>query len=156
MRGLFAQHHAGVEATAKAAEAHATAATLELAATQRHTVQMGVGIRAVVLGGLLTVGCVMAHCVHRATGGEPALSAADARAVAQGDLRVPVPVADGDSTRAMATMDHVCSMCRNLARMVGEVRSSDLIASSAHQSAASTLDMRHRSGAPRLHSNAAW
>jgi methyl-accepting chemotaxis protein len=68
----------------------------------------------------VAAGTLFARSLFRRLGGEPAQAMAVANAIADGNLRVDVPVAPGDRDSLMAALAH---MQGSLAGIVGEVRS---------------------------------
>ncbi len=142
VHALYQEHRREVDAQVSLASAEGTAATQDIRVFERQ----GIIIEAVLLVaaflGLLLIGRIIQKSIWRATGGEPALAAAVANAVAQGDLAVAVPTAPGDSTSVLAAM---AQMCERLAATVNTVRQcSDSIASGAAQIAGGNLDLSSR------------
>ncbi|HEX6708103.1 MAG TPA: methyl-accepting chemotaxis protein [Albitalea sp.] len=138
----YGEHRAAVDETVKASTAFADAAGENFDSVRRvgSVTRWAVfGVAVVLLVGL---GLWARRTVWSAIGGEPALAASVANAVARGDLTVQVPVAPGDTTSVMAAMRR---MCDSLVRVVGEVRdSSDAIAAGSGQIAGGNADLSQR------------
>ncbi len=138
----YLDHRKGVDVTvAKAAEAAQQALDAYAAATH-HSLQMQIGasvVAALVLGG---VGWWVRRSVWRVTGGEPSEVARIARAVADGDLSVTVPVSAGDDTSAMAAVSRMCTQLRDLVQRLAEA--SEHIASNSVQVASGSMDLSVR------------
>jgi len=138
----YAEHRAAVDETVKASTAFADAAGENFDTVRREgsITRWTVFGAAIVL--LVGLGTWARRTVWTAIGGEPALAASVATAVARGDLTVHVPVAPGDTTSVMAAMRR---MCDSLVRVVGEVRdSSDAIATGSSQIASGNADLSQR------------
>ena len=138
----YLEHRKGVDATVKAATSFADGTLEKLASAQASAGFMQILVfcaATVLLGGL---GWWVRRSVWEATGGEPSAAAAVARAVAQGDLSVHVPVAPGDRGSVMAALEQ---MRANLADTVLRVRaSSDSIATGSTQIAQGNQDLSSR------------
>ena len=138
----YLAHRAGVDATVSesAAFGNATVAAFDATvATTKHLQWTLLAFAAACVSGL---GLYIRRAVWTAVGGEPAAVASVARAVAQGDLSVHVPVAAGDSTSIMAAM---AQMRQSLAGIVVQVRSSsDSIATGASEIAQGNVDLSAR------------
>lgn len=97
-------HRAGVDITVREASHFVEASVNDYEKTMR-TVRWTQGVVLVLtLLGLAGLGWWLRKMVWSAVGGEPAVAAAVARAVAQGDLSVQVPVQPGDRHSIMAAM----------------------------------------------------
>ncbi|HEV7914410.1 MAG TPA: methyl-accepting chemotaxis protein, partial [Albitalea sp.] len=138
----YLAHRAGVDDTVKASSAFADASTLNFEAARSEAAWTRWIVFAIATALLIGLGRWALRTVWSAIGGEPAIAAAVAHAVAQGDLTVTVPVAEGDSTSVLAAMRR---MCDSLGRVVGEVRdSSDAIAIGSNQIATGNADLSQR------------
>ncbi|MFL6679562.1 MAG: methyl-accepting chemotaxis protein [Burkholderiaceae bacterium] len=141
----YLDHRAGVDETVKVSTTFADATTESLARMQRQLrlAQLGVlGLATVVLLGL---GRWAHRTVWSAAGGEPAHAAEIARAVAEGNLAVDVPVAGGDQASVMAAMQR---MCVSLSQLVAQVRrSSDSMATASARIAQGNGDLSVRTEA---------
>ncbi|MFL6661119.1 MAG: methyl-accepting chemotaxis protein [Rhizobacter sp.] len=138
----YLEHRAGVDDTVKASTTFADAATENFEAARRESTWARWIVFGVATMLLVVLGLWARRTVWSAVGGEPAVAAAVAQAVAQGDLAVKVPVAPGDSTSVMAAMQR---MCDSLAHVVGQVReSSNAIASGSSQIASGNADLSQR------------
>lgn len=138
----YLDHRKGVDATVAASLTFATAAASEFTDTGRSVtrIQWGLLLLSAVLLALL--GMWARRSILALTGGEPAEAAAIAKAVANGDLSVRVPVRHGDANSVMAALSH---MCESLSRLVGTVRSSsDTIVSGSTQIASGNADLSQR------------
>ncbi len=139
---LYLRHRQGVDVSVARAGSFATEALAEM--QQVRQLVIGAEVLGLLLGlGLMAgAGWWIGRNVWRAAGGEPALAAAIANAVAQGDLTVKVPVRAGDTSSTMAAMARMCS---ELSRLVDGVRSgSEAIVSGAQQIASGNLDLSER------------
>jgi len=139
---VYAAHRAGVDDTVKVSTAFADAAQAGLEALQRELrwAQVGVFLLSAVVLALL--GRWVRRSVWAASGGEPAVAADVANAVAGGDLSVAVPVEPGDQASVMAAM---ARMCASLAGIVSQVRaSSDSMATASAQIAQGNGDLSVR------------
>ena len=97
---------------------------------------------ALTCGVLCALGMWVSRNVMRASGAEPSEVSAVANAVAEGNLTVHVPVANGDTTSTMAAMRR---MTQELTRLVSQVRgASQTIASSAQQISIGNSDLNFR------------
>jgi methyl-accepting chemotaxis protein len=105
----------------------------------RYTLMLGglaLGALTVLLGAALT------RTVFRQLGAEPQVAVAAVNAVAQGDLKSPIPLQAGDTHSLMAAL---ASMQTNLARVVGEVRgNSEGVATASAQIAQGNQDLSGR------------
>ena len=103
-------------------------------------VTLGLVGLALVLGVLLSV--LITRSLKAQLGGEPAVAAAVARAVAQGDLSTLIPVRAGDTTSLLAGLQH---MQTSLARVVHQVRSgSERVAGASSEIAQGNADLSSR------------
>jgi methyl-accepting chemotaxis protein len=140
--GAYVEHRAGVDATVAESVRFAAATVAAFDATVETTGSLQWVLLALAAAALSVLGVCIRLAVWRAVGGEPADVAAVARAVAQGDLSVPVPVAAGDDTSIMAAM---AQMRQSLAGIVMEVRSSsERIAAEASEIARGNSDLSTR------------
>jgi methyl-accepting chemotaxis protein len=138
----YTEHRAGVDKTVQRATAFASASMADREQTQQWLLWTTVGGLTVVVVLLAALGSWVARNVMRASGGEPADVSAVASAVAEGNLTVEVPVQPGDTTSTMAAMQR---MCRELSRLVAQVRgASQVIATSAEQIASGNTDLNAR------------
>jgi methyl-accepting chemotaxis protein len=139
---IYIEHRAGVDVTVKAAGGFADKAIADVASiesTQRWAT-VALFLASAVL--LAAIGWWVAKSVFRATGGEPAVVARIARAVAEGDLAVEVPVEPGDERSVMAAMARMRDGLRDL---VGRVHhSSKTIAEGSNEIAAGNIDLSTR------------
>ncbi len=138
----YLEHRAGVDKTVKLAEQGADAAITEAHASETRLIwgQL-IALLAATLG-VSAVGVWAYRTVFARTGGEPAMAARVARAVAQGDLTVAVPVRQGDERSVLAAMS---SMRDQLAHLVARVRgSSEAISTGAQEIASGSLDLSER------------
>jgi methyl-accepting chemotaxis protein len=128
---VYLTHRAGVDATVKDSTAFADASIAAFESTAMKMIWAQCilfGLAALVLAGF---GLWIRKAVWAAVGGEPAVAAAMARSVAQGDLSVDVPIARGDRSSIMAAMRQ---MSEALTVIVTQVRSSgDSIASGSSE-----------------------
>ncbi len=103
-------------------------------------VTAGLVALALVLGVLMSV--LITRSLKAQLGGEPAVAAAVARAVAQGDLSTVIPVRAGDTTSLLAGLQH---MQTSLARVVQQVRSgSERVAGASSEIAQGNADLSSR------------
>jgi len=138
----YLAHRAGVDATVKASTAFADEASANFEATRAQANWARWAMFIVTAVALLAFGMWARRTAWRTIGGEPADAAAVAHAVAQGDLSVRVPVAEGDSHSVMAAMRR---MCDDLSRVVSQVReSSQSIAAGTDQIATGNSDLSAR------------
>jgi methyl-accepting chemotaxis protein len=98
------------------------------------------------VGGALLLGVLMAVLITRGLlkqlGGEPAVAAAVARAVAEGNLSTHIPLRAGDSTSLLAGLKHMQS---SLATVVQQVRSgSERVAGASNEIAQGNADLSSR------------
>lgn len=139
---VYLRHRAGVDATVKDSTAFADlsiAAFESTARTMMWAQWLLLGLAALVLAGF---GLWIRKAVWAAVGGEPAVAAAMARSVAQGDLSVDVPIAPGDRSSIMAAMRQ---MREALTVIVTQVRlSSDSIATGSSEIAQGNNDLSAR------------
>jgi methyl-accepting chemotaxis protein len=106
------------------------------------TLWLAVGLAALAVGLGAFLGWRMVRSLMRQLGGEPAYASSVVRAIAQGDLAVPVQLQPGDQHSLLADMK---VMRDNLAQVVGRVRaSSDHIASGSEQIASGNADLSSR------------
>jgi len=139
---LFVEHRRGVDETVKTANRYVenSLADVQRIETATRWATLVLFLAAAALLGVL--GAWVVRRVFASTGGEPAVVAAVANAVARGDLTVHVPVRPGDQTSVMAAM---ARMRDGLAGLVGQVRaSSGAIACGSQQIAAGNLDLSTR------------
>jgi methyl-accepting chemotaxis protein len=138
----YQAHRAGVNATVSESLEFANASLAAFDSTVETTKHLQWAL--LVLAGvcLPALGMYIRRAVWKAVGGEPSAVASIARAVAQGDLSVQVPVSTGDSTSIMAAM---AQMRQSLAGIVLKVRSSsDSIATGASEIAQGNSDLSAR------------
>ncbi|MYM39478.1 methyl-accepting chemotaxis protein [Duganella qianjiadongensis] len=96
-----------------------------------------VGVIAMAAGGW-----IMGRNLYRALGGEPEYAASIVRAIAAGDLSIPVTTAERDENSLLFCMRQ---MKEHLARSVGEIRrSTDTIALASGEIASGNLDLSSR------------
>ena len=139
---LYLQHRGGVDDTVKASTDFADAATANFEAARTEASWTRWIVFALATALVVGLGRWARRTVWAAIGGEPATAASLANAVAQGDLTVRVPLAEGDTTSVMAAMQR---MCMSLARVVAQVRdSSQAIASGSTQIANGNTDLSQR------------
>ncbi|MCY7316271.1 MAG: methyl-accepting chemotaxis protein [Rubrivivax sp.] len=139
---LYLLHRQGVNVSVAQANAFGIEALADLQQVNRLVLGLGIGGLLLCLGLMAGAGWWVGRNIWRAAGGEPALAAAIANAVAEGDLTVQVPVAAGDTSSTMAAL---ARMCTELSRLVDGVRgSSEAIVSSAKQIASGNLDLSQR------------
>jgi methyl-accepting chemotaxis protein len=138
----YLAHRMGVNETVKQSAAFAEASTAHYEGTIKSmgTLQgVGLGIATVLLIGC---GVWIRRAVWSAVGGEPAIAASVARAVAQGDLTVHVPVEPNDHRSIMAALS---DMQTKLAQVVSSVRQgSETVASASHEIAQGNTDLSAR------------
>jgi methyl-accepting chemotaxis protein len=138
----YLAHRAGVDATVKESVAFADASTANYETTIKSTGMLqsiGLCVAAVLLIGC---GIWIRRAVWSAVGGEPALAASVARAVAKGDLTVQVPVEPNDERSIMAALN---DMQTNLAQVVSKVRlGSETVAAASHEIAQGNNDLSGR------------
>ena len=118
---VYQAHRQGVDATVKESTGFADASIAAFESTSSTMLRaqwLALGVAAL---GLVVLGVSIRAKVWAAVGGEPGDAAAMARAVAQGDLSLIVPVARGDQTSVMAAMGE---MRRALSDVVAQVRAS--------------------------------
>lgn len=138
----YLAHRAGVDATVKESVAFADGAIAAFDSTAAKTRIAQYTVLALAALGLIGFGTWIRRAVFAAVGGEPAVVAAVARAVAMGDLSGDVPTAPGDSTSIMAAMRQ---MREALAGTVTRVReSSDSIALGSREIAQGNTDLSAR------------
>jgi methyl-accepting chemotaxis protein len=138
----YVAHRAGVDATVKDSMAFADSSIAAFESAAKTTMQLQWILLSLAAVGLASFGVRIRRAVWAAVGGEPAVAAAMARSVAQGDLSVHVPIADGDRGSIMAAMGQ---MSAALANIVTQVRSSsDSIATGSSEIAQGTHDLRAR------------
>ena len=138
----YLAHRAGVDATVSESMAFATASVAAFDASAETTKYVQWALLALSAVGLAGLGLWIRRTVWAAVGGEPAVVASMVRAVAQGDLSVPVPVASGDRTSIMAA---TAQMSQSLAGIVTQVRSSsDSIATGSSEIAQGNNDLSAR------------
>jgi methyl-accepting chemotaxis protein len=115
---IYLAHRAGVDVTVKESAAFADAANANYNA-RIETTQWALGLGLVLTSALLIgFGIWMRRSIWAAVGGEPALAASVARAVAMGDLTVNLPVDAGDNRSIMSALkemrDHLISTVRSV------------------------------------------
>ena len=138
----YQAHRAGVDATVKESTAFADSATAEFDATAASLLRTQWALLVLAALGLTGFGFWIRRAVWTAVGGEPAVAASVARAVARGDLAVAIPVAAGDRHSIMAAL---AQMGEALGGIVSQVRaSSDSIATGSHQIAQGNGDLSAR------------
>ncbi len=138
----YQAHRAVVDGTVAEATRFNAAVNAELLANQRVAAGLKLGFSLLVTALLMGLGCWVMRRVFASTGGEPSQVAAIARAVADGDLSVQVPVRSGDETSVMAAM---ARMCNHLKDAMGEIRiASDAISTGSQQIAGGNLDLSQR------------
>ena len=97
---------------------------------------------ALAIAAALGMGFFITRSLVRALGGEPGVAANLARAVAQGDLTVPIHLRDGDSTSLMAQLQR---MQQSLASVVSTVRQgSDEVATASAEISQGNHDLSDR------------
>ena len=97
---------------------------------------------ALAIAAALSMGFFITRSLVRALGGEPGVAANLARAVAQGDLTVPIHLRDGDSTSLMAQLQR---MQQSLASVVSTVRQgSDGVATASAEISQGNHDLSDR------------
>jgi methyl-accepting chemotaxis protein len=112
-----------------------------LASAERNTTMLIVLCLAT-LGCSVAAGTLFARALFRRLGGEPADAAKVAGAIAQGNLRVAVPVKPGDNASLMAGLER---MRASLADLVGQVRQgSTVIGASIASMAGEAQDLSRR------------
>jgi methyl-accepting chemotaxis protein len=122
-------------------EGGAAAVALAAATTRQAMTLMGALLGAAVLIGA-TLSVLITRRLLRQLGGEPAVASAVARAVADGDLSVRVPLRPGDSTSLMASM---AAMQQSLTDIVARVRAgSEQVATASAQIAQGNHDLSAR------------
>jgi methyl-accepting chemotaxis protein len=138
----YRAHRAGVDSTVKDSAAFAEVSMAAFADTSKAMLwAQWIGLVLAALG-LAGFGAWIRRAVWAAVGGEPAVAAALARSVAQGDLSVRVQLAPGDSSSIMAAMGQ---MSQALAGVVTQVRSSsDSIANGSGEIAQGNTDLSSR------------
>jgi methyl-accepting chemotaxis protein len=138
----YLTHRAGVDATVKDSTAFADSSIAAFESTAKTTMRVQWILLGLAAVGLAVFGVRIRRAVWAAVGGEPAVAAAMARSVAQGDLSVRVPIAAGDRSSIMAAMGQ---MSEALARIVTQVRSSsDSIATGSSEIAQGNNDLSAR------------
>ena len=138
----YLAHRAGVDATVAESVAFANDSVAAFEANAQTTSFIQWTLVALGAIGLSCVGAWIGRRVWAAVGGEPVVVASIARAVAQGDLSVEVPVAKGDHDSIMAAM---AQMSHALAGIVVQVRaSSDSIATGSREIAQGNNDLSGR------------
>jgi methyl-accepting chemotaxis protein len=118
---VYLTHRAGVDATVKDSTSFADASIEAFESTAKKMMWAQSALLALAALGLTGFGLWIRRAVWAAVGGEPAVVAAIARSVAQGDLSVDVSVAPGDHGSIMAAMRQ---MSEALTAIVTQVRSS--------------------------------
>ena len=139
---IYLAHRAGVDATVKESTAFTDAAIANYDA-EIHTTQWAQGIGLALISVLLIgFGIWIRRAIWSAVGGEPALAAGVARAVAQGDLTGPVPVDAGDHGSIMAALRE---MQANLVNTVRSVRdNADGVSTASSEIAEGNHDLSSR------------
>jgi methyl-accepting chemotaxis protein len=117
--GAYVEHRNGVNASVRQSTAFAEDALASLAAKQASLFWVSWAFFAASALLLLALGAWARKAILAATGGEPAVAAAIAHGVAQGDLSIPIKVMPGDRSSVMAAM---AQMRDSLADIVGRVR----------------------------------
>jgi methyl-accepting chemotaxis protein len=140
--GAYLAHRAGVDTTVNESVAFAGASVAAFDANARNTQYVQWALLALAAALLAGLGLWIRRSVWAAVGGEPAMVASMARAVAQGDLSVQPRVDAGDRGSIVAAM---AQMCESLAGIVTQVRaSSDSIATGSSQIAQGNQDLSQR------------
>ena len=138
----YLKHRQGVDETVKSSASFAESAIASYNGTQKWQTRLALTILALTTICMLVVGYWARRSVYAVLGGEPSELATIANAVAEGDLAVRLPVAQGDRNSVMAAM---ARMCQSLTHIVDQVRaSSDMIATGATQIAGSNMDLSQR------------
>ena len=138
----YLAHRAGVDATVKESVDFANDSVVAFDANAETTKHLQWSLLALAAVVLTSLGLWIRRTVWAAVGGEPALVASMARAVAQGDLTVQAQVAAGDRTSIMSAM---AQMSQSLAGIVRQVRSSsDSIATGSTEIALGNSDLSAR------------
>jgi methyl-accepting chemotaxis protein len=138
----YLAHRAGVDETVKESLSFASASHAAFESNVKSTKQIQLALLLAAGVGLAVLGFWIRRIVWAAIGGEPAVVASMARAVAQGDLSVGVRVAAGDNNSIMAAMSH---MSQSLAKIVTQVRmSSESIATGSTEIAQGNADLSAR------------
>ncbi|XVJ69461.1 MAG: chemotaxis protein [Rhizobacter sp.] len=139
---LFVNHRNAIDNTVQVATAFSDAANAQNRDINRNGTWSSISVLLFALVGLVGLTYWARRSIFQITGGEPSAVATIANAVADGNLSVQVPVVAGDNSSVMAAM---ARMCKNLTRIVDQVRaSSELIASGASQIADSNMDLSKR------------
>jgi methyl-accepting chemotaxis protein len=145
---VYLTHRAGVDASVKDSTAFADASIASFQSTTRTMMSAQWVLLGLAALGLAGFGVWIRSSVWAAVGGEPAVAAAMARSVAQGDLSVRVPVAAGDRSSIMAAMGQ---MSEALAGIVTQVRSSsESIATGSSEIAQGNNDLSARTEAQAI------
>jgi methyl-accepting chemotaxis protein len=114
----------------------------EMLAGADHSQNVQIALSLLTLAFSIAAGVLFARTLFRRLGGEPADAAAVVAQIAAGNLRVPVPLVEGDRDSLMANMQR---MRDSLAHMVGQVRESTLaIGDSADSIADEARDLSGR------------
>lgn len=140
--GLYLNHRAGVDDTVKESVAFTDAAIASYASTM-HTSRWAQGIGLALISAILIgFGMWIRRSIWAAVGGEPALAASVARAVAHGDLTAKVPVDAGDTQSIMAALKE---MQGNLATTVRSVReNAEGVSTASSEIAEGNFDLSNR------------
>ncbi len=99
------------------------------------------GLVAAALAIGLALSALITASLKKQLGGEPAMAARLARAVADGDLSTPIRLRAGDSTSLMACLQH---MQHSLSRVVATGEGSERVASAGSEIAQGNLDLSSR------------
>jgi methyl-accepting chemotaxis protein len=103
---------------------------------------LNIGLVALALAAGVGLGLLITRSLLRQLGGEPAVAAAVARAVAEGNLSTNIPLRRGDTTSLMAGLKH---MQTSLANVVQQVRSgSERVAGASNEIAQGNADLSAR------------
>jgi methyl-accepting chemotaxis protein len=117
---IYLAHRAGVDATVKESVAFTDAAIANYE-SRIQTIQWAQGLGLVLtLTLLIGFGIWIRRSIWASVGGEPALAASVARAIAGGDLSASVPVASGDKQSIMSALKEMQTSLVNTVRSVRE------------------------------------
>ena len=138
----YLAHRSGVDATVKASTAFADTSMAGFESTSKLLAQTQWALLGLTAFGLAGLGISVGRMIWRSVGGEPAVCAALANAVASGDLSAEVKVVAGDRTSIMAAL---AEMRNSLTSIVTQVRAgSDNIATGSQQIAEGNNDLSSR------------
>nr|WP_315188559.1 methyl-accepting chemotaxis protein [uncultured Albidiferax sp.] len=112
------------------------------AALVEHSTYVSIGVIALAVVLAVVVGMFIARSITGPLGGEPSALAADASAIAEGDLSRHIAVKAGDNASVVARM---AAMQSSLVKLVAHVRqSSESVASASHQISQGNHDLSGR------------